>query len=297
MKRFVLPSVVAAIAFCIGMVLGRYALPGTKNSSVTKPSVVASAAVVSPVPLARAPAVAAAEPDHDSEQLPAGASAQAIIAKIKTALLHTGRQRIYTDLNKLSDSIDQHNARAILAFVETLRDNEKSMVLPIVISRWAELDPQAAVAYAQNLPVGSFRNWALTSAISGWAEHDTAAAMAWVDKCRRASNGNKQCRQSFPHWPIKIQSRADFFRKPPTESQTSESLLANFQPLDDDRSARGGATSDANAAGKKSRHRIAGYRFELGEPGSGGGFCMGEYFAGRAGSQQRAAKYFCELGE
>ena len=182
MKRFVLPSVVAAIAFCIGMVLGRYALPGTKNSSVTKPSVVASAAVVSPVPLARAPAVAAAEPDHDSEQLSAGASAQAIIAKIKTALLHTGRQRIYTDLNKLSDSIDKHNARAILAFVETLRDNEKSMVLPIVISRWAELDPQAAVAYAQNLPVGSFRNWALTSAISGWAEHDTAAAMAWVDQ-------------------------------------------------------------------------------------------------------------------
>ena len=186
--------------------LGRYALPGTKNSSVTKPSVVASAAVVSPVPLARAPAVAAAEPDHDSEQLPAGASAQAIIAKIKTALLHTGRQRIYTDLNKLSDSIDQHNARAILAFVETLRDNEKSMVLPIVISRWAELDPQAASGLRAKSSGRIFSELGPNECNLrlGGTRYRCGDGVGRT-KCRRASNANKQCRQSFLHWPIKIQ--------------------------------------------------------------------------------------------
>ena len=136
--------------------------------------------------------------------------------------MHTGRQRIYTDLNKLSDSIDQHNARAILAFVETLRDNEKSMVLPIVISRWAELDPQAAVAYAQNLPVGSFRNRALTSAISGWAEHDTAAAMAWVDQMPPGQQREQAMQTIVSALADKDPKAAlTFLAKPPTESQTS----------------------------------------------------------------------------
>ena len=56
------------------------------------------------------------------------------------------------------------------------------MLISLFVGRWAELDPQAAIAYAQTLPAGTARNWAMTSAVGGWAEHDATAATAWVQQ-------------------------------------------------------------------------------------------------------------------
>ena len=49
------------------------------------------------------------------------------------------------------------------------------MLISLFVGRWAELDPQAAIAYAQTLPAGTARNWAITSAVGGPWKYDTAA--------------------------------------------------------------------------------------------------------------------------
>src|SRR3954452_8830082 len=140
---------------------------------------VAHSAPSQPSPLAKfaMPPVAAAGP-----QTPA-ASADKVIAAIKSALARPGGRHAYATFSKLADSIDETDVRDVLAFVETLpKPQEKSLLTSLLVGRWAELDPQAALAYAQNLPLGSTRTWATTSAVSGWVERDIAAATAWAQQ-------------------------------------------------------------------------------------------------------------------
>src|SRR2546428_10822372 len=177
MRRFILS--VAFIALGIGMAIGHYAFPVLKTSppprsasSSPKATAISSSSIALPRHLGSA--------SPDSAGIRSEISANQIISEIKAALAYPGRQHTYAALAKLADSIDQKNVREVLTFVQTLEEHEKSMLVPLLIGRWAELDPQAAVAYAQNFPAGSFRNWALTSAIGSWAEHDAAAATAWT---------------------------------------------------------------------------------------------------------------------
>jgi hypothetical protein len=53
----------------------------------------------------------------------------------------------------------------------------------MLLSRWGESDPKAALAYIQglNLDGGSFPFDVVTSVISSWAEKDFTAAKAWVE--------------------------------------------------------------------------------------------------------------------
>ena len=110
-------------------------------------------------------------------------STEEIIAKIKSALTHSGSRHTYATFSKLSETVDASNVRELLAFVQTLpKPQEKSMLVSLFVARWAELNPAAAIAYAEALPTGTARNWALTSAVSGWAEHDPGAATSWVQQ-------------------------------------------------------------------------------------------------------------------
>src|SRR2546423_14874397 len=90
--------------------------------------------------------------------------AEEIIAKIKSALSHSGSRHTYATFSKLSETVDPSNLREVLAFVQTLpKPQEKGMLVSLFVARWAELEPAAALAYAEALPSGTARNWALTS--------------------------------------------------------------------------------------------------------------------------------------
>ena len=54
-------------------------------------------------------------------------------------------------------------------------------VLSVLIPRWAEADPEAALAYAKTLTRTTERQVAFTAVFSGWARRDVDAAMAAVE--------------------------------------------------------------------------------------------------------------------
>ncbi len=58
--------------------------------------------------------------------------------------------------------------------------DERSMAAKTVASRWGELDPNAALAWAASLTDQDARNKAYTGAIDGWAYHDPFAAAEWL---------------------------------------------------------------------------------------------------------------------
>jgi hypothetical protein len=49
-----------------------------------------------------------------------------------------------------------------------------------LLARWAEIEPDAAVAYALALPNAPQRRNAAEAVVNGWAEHDAQSATRWV---------------------------------------------------------------------------------------------------------------------
>src|SRR5206468_12286244 len=97
------------------------------------------------------------------------------------ALSQIGSLRTFVEFGKLAELINEKNLGEVLAFAESLpKAQEKNMVLSMLLGRWAEFDPKAALGYAQTLPAGNARTRAITSALGGWAEHDAAAASAYA---------------------------------------------------------------------------------------------------------------------
>src|SRR3979409_910095 len=180
MQRFALPIVIAITALLIGIGIGRYTFSSSEviqprsnaaNSNDAGPAT--SSVNLPPVSEARNSLSSKSNP-----AVPTSSTAQ-IIARIKDARLHSFSRHTYATFSKLAETVDASNIREVLAFVETLPPQEKSVLVALFVGRWAEFDPSAAIAYAQSLPAGTSRNWALTSAVTGWAEKDPAAATAW----------------------------------------------------------------------------------------------------------------------
>ena len=183
-KRFILPVSIAVPALLAGIAIGHYVAPApTSSSTQSSASTSSSQRMVStnaprttPTPIVSSLEAEPAEPE-------AGSTSDNIIDRMKAALARPGGRRTYATFSKLADSIDPDNVRAVLAFAEGLqKPQEKSMVLSLVVGRWAEFDPQAAIDYAQKIPPGTSRNWAITSAVAGWAERDPSAATSWAQQ-------------------------------------------------------------------------------------------------------------------
>src|SRR3954467_7089579 len=158
MHRFALPIVIAITALLIGIGIGRYTTSSARQvpARSNNPSI-ANDPAVSNDPTKQRPLLPNQTPSRTkSNPAPASSeSAQNIIAKIKAGQIQFNSRRAYATLSKIVESIDASNVREVMAFVQTLpKPEEKSMLMSLVIGRWAELDPAAAVAYAQALPPG-----------------------------------------------------------------------------------------------------------------------------------------------
>ena len=88
-------------------------------------------------------------------------------------------------LSEAIQTLDPSQIRETLAEVEAMKGDERfrSQLRNMLLSRWGESDPRAALTYVQglNLDGGSFPFSAVTSVISSWAEKDFTAAKAWVE--------------------------------------------------------------------------------------------------------------------
>jgi len=165
-------------AFLVGIIVGHYAvLPSRTGGSHPQSGKFESTL---PATSVLSPKLTTALDESPPGSTSSVSSNENIIAYLKAALIHTGSRHSYAVFSKLIESVDEKNIHPVLAFVQSVPQDQKIALLELLVGRWAEFDPQAAIAYTQNAPVGSSRIWMLTSALSGWAEHDLPGAAAWA---------------------------------------------------------------------------------------------------------------------
>ena len=111
--------------------------------------------------------------------------------------------------------------------------------------------------------------------------------------CRRASSAIKPCKQLFPRWPIKIRRpRSTFLQNLPPGRKRQNLYWPIFSRWTTTDPLAAAQRAAQLPAGSKSRHSLAGHRLELGESGSGGGFCLGKYFAAGQGRNNALQNIF-----
>src|SRR3954447_24664934 len=173
-------AIIAVLALGSGILIGRYtAAPVVAKSAPTiasAPQLHGAAPISAPAkPVRRTVTEKGAEPDSSP------VTSENVVTALRNALAHMGSRRTFVEFGKLAELIDAKNVGEVLAFAEGLpKAQDKTMVLSLLLNRWAEFDPKSALAYAENLPAGNARTRAITSALGGWAEHDPAAATAWT---------------------------------------------------------------------------------------------------------------------
>ena len=170
MQPLAAPLIIGLVALVAGIVIDRIALP---HSSVT-PTASSAARISSGSPLSTSTAGTNSTKKNASTEsgTPDGAddsktqqTAQSAIAAIKLALANPNSRRNYGRLSKVIDALEKKELQEVIKFAEGLpKQQEKSMLVSMLVSRWAEFDPQAAIAYAQAAKAGSNeRNWAVTT--------------------------------------------------------------------------------------------------------------------------------------
>jgi hypothetical protein len=110
---------------------------------------------------------------------------QAFRDRIMKAKGEKNREKRMALLSEAVQTLNPSQIRETLAEVEAMKGDERfrSQLRNMLLSRWGESDPRAALTYVQglNLDGGSFPFSAVKSVISSWAEKDFTAAKAWVE--------------------------------------------------------------------------------------------------------------------
>ncbi len=183
MRRVSIPIFSALIALIVGIAIGHYAFPLQKISPAQyQTSVPTKRVVISPT--SSLPSTKSALPPIvDSKESAPDSSSKNLIANLQAILAQPGNRRAYAAFSKLTDSINEKNVHEVIAFAaKQSKAQEKNTLISLILGRWAEFDPKAAIDYAQSVPPGVERNRALSGAINGWAEHDATAAITWAQQ-------------------------------------------------------------------------------------------------------------------
>jgi hypothetical protein len=147
----------------------------------------------SPVPASAPPRVAVKENGKTNNLTAAGkrdsrtkatSSLQAFRDRITKAKAEKDRAKFLALLSEAVQTLDPALIKEALAEVEAMKDERfQTRLRNMLLSRWGESDPKAALTYIQglNLDGGSFPFDVVKSVISSWAEKDFSAAKAWVE--------------------------------------------------------------------------------------------------------------------
>jgi hypothetical protein len=130
----------------------------------------------------RAINLAAAEKGEGGTKAPS--ALQAFMERITKAKAEKDRAKFMALLSEAIQTLDPSQIGEALAEVEAMKDERfQTRLRNMLLSRWGESDPKAALAYIQglNLDGGSFPV-NVTPLISSWAEKDFTAAKAWVEE-------------------------------------------------------------------------------------------------------------------
>ena len=102
------------------------------------------------------------------------------ISRLSAALSISNRGKRERALAAIADDFDATQIREALAQLDKTRLNNRESIRAQLLARWAEIEPDAAAAYALALPNAPQRRNAAEAVVNGWAEHDAQSATRWV---------------------------------------------------------------------------------------------------------------------
>jgi hypothetical protein len=80
----------------------------------------------------------------------------------------------------LADNLDVARVREALDRIQKSHIPNRKEIMAQLFARWGEIDPLAAMDFAQTMEKASERSDAVSAVLNGWMEHDPAAAEKWV---------------------------------------------------------------------------------------------------------------------
>ena len=108
-----------------------------------------------------------------------------IVAKLRQAMADPNYMRVGQGIFEAAQHLAPADIPAVLAQLKGQSAQRNFYaVLTALMPRWAEADPEAALAYAQALTRVNERQMALAAVFSGWARHDVEAAIAAVERLK-----------------------------------------------------------------------------------------------------------------
>ena len=169
----------------------------------------------------------------------------------------------------------------------------------MLISRWAEVEPQAALDLRakQRHRLRSQNDRRRRRPLVGGEGCERGQRLGATASAR---TGTRSCDAGCRLVPGRVRSAG---RPQPAANnaergeQPAKSLLADFFPVGQHRSSRRRAACRASPARVGPRRRSSGRRVHLGKRQSGSGLRLGQHFADRSGARQRAANHFFCLGK
>ncbi len=104
-------------------------------------------------------------------------------AVIRAALREPDYQARYQALMRLADQLDFRSIPQVLALERLIPNGSlRYSFRGQLLTRWATMDPVAALKQVEALPAGADRNQQIQAVLKGWAQVDLAGANAWVQR-------------------------------------------------------------------------------------------------------------------
>ncbi|MFZ0616143.1 MAG: hypothetical protein WAN16_06800 [Chthoniobacterales bacterium] len=124
--------------------------------------------------------LAAAEKGDGMTNAPS--SLQEFRERIKKAKAELNERKVYMLQHDAVQSLDPSQILDALSEANSMKTSlERQQLRNMLLSRWVERDPKAALAYAQGIGNVTEKSDAIGSVASSWGFQDFAAAKAWVE--------------------------------------------------------------------------------------------------------------------
>ena len=106
-----------------------------------------------------------------------------VAAALSGVLAQKNPSTRFEALQKIAGEVDVADIPKVLALAQSVLPRDLGAHFGgLLLSRWAESDPAAAMTSAQSLSSGQQRNQAILNVLGVWARHDSAGAIAWYQQ-------------------------------------------------------------------------------------------------------------------
>ncbi len=165
----------ALAGWLVGFSMSDHAWAPTATAQ-TKDSAYHPGIAFPPRPMANLPPVSSAQ----ELPKPTDEEAQNSESAIISALREPNELRRVHDLMEAVSQMGLREITSALALAQKLPAQERESLMPVLVARWAEIDPAAAAQFALTIPESVSRSMTMRATLGVWIATSPEAAMAWA---------------------------------------------------------------------------------------------------------------------